>query len=939
MVAAGIVVALAVAGLFLARPPLVASVDYRVCDLLTAWAGGGRLSGRVAVVEIDEKSVARFGRWPWPRAQLGSLVRRVLEAGAATVVLDVMFPEEDRGPAERGMTNNAALASAMAGHPAVIGYGFSFAVGQPGDPGCELAALSIPVIGPRPAELFRASGVVCSVAALSRAAAGAGFLNSAPESDGKLRRIPLLIEYNGQQYPSLALAAVAVYQRPSSLLLFTDTRGPSQLGPNDKLIPVEGPALMRLRFRGRQRTFPYISAADVMDERVPTEKLRGKIAVIGGTASGIENQLPTPEDPLFLGVEVQATAIDNLLQGDVWSKPADLPAWEFLLLLAAGLASTLLLALIRSLWGALTTLALIALAWTCSLLLLSNTGMLLSPLPVTAVIAGNYSVLTLLNYVLEKRRADQTEQQLISAREYTVAALAESEERYRRLVENINNAIIVDDLLGRLVFASRRFREWFGLGDREIRGVLLEDHVAPEWRDAVRDLHSRRVRGETAPDHFEYEGIRPDGTRIWIEALVTTVQDEGRVTGTQSALRDISQRKRIEAEYLQAQKMESVGRLAGGVAHDFNNLLTVINGYSSMTLSLLPEQDPSREYVTEILAAGERAAELTQKLLAFSRRQAAHVRSLNLNRIVADAEKMLQRVIGEDIALITRLSPDTGQVICDPGQMHQVLMNLVVNSRDSMPHGGTLIVETKNVEVNESSLADHPGVTCGSYVYLGVTDTGIGMSEEVQRHIFEPFFTTKDPNKGTGLGLTTVYGIVSQSGGYIRVQSALNRGTTFHIYLPRTDEKTGVESATGAVSAAPHGSETVLIVEDEDAVRKLGVTVLERYGYRVLQASSGPEAIKLAAEYPARIHLLLTDVVLPQMNGRALADALKIMRPEMKVLYISGYSEEIIADQGVPEAGATCVPKPFEPDVLAGKVRETLSEGQGDAGAFPRASA
>ena len=390
-------------------------------------------------------------------------------------------------------------------------------------------------------------------------------------------------------------------------------------------------------------------------------------------------------------------------------------------------------------------------------------------------------------------------------------------------MENVNDAIIVDDLEGRLVFANRRFREWFGLEEAKIRDVVLEHYVAPEWRLELRDRHDRRMRGETVPDHFEYEGIRPDGTRIWIEALVTRVEEDGRTVGSQGALRDITGRKRIEAQYLQAQKMESVGRLAGGVAHDFNNLLTVINGYSQMLLSRLGLDDQSRANLEEIRKAGERAAELTQKLLAFSRKRLVQPRRLNLNLVVADAKEMFGRLIGEDIELIAALSPDVGQVMADPGQMHQVLMNLVVNARDAMPSGGKIVVETKNVEVEGDLVSQHPGLAAGSHVYLGVTDTGTGMSDEVKQHLFEPFFTTKEAGKGTGLGLATIYGIVHQSAGWIGVTSEMGQGTTFHIYLPRIQPDLSEQPGTGAPAAALGGSETVLVVEDQDASGSLPV--------------------------------------------------------------------------------------------------------------------
>jgi PAS domain S-box-containing protein len=452
-----------------------------------------------------------------------------------------------------------------------------------------------------------------------------------------------------------------------------------------------------------------------------------------------------------------------------------------------------------------------------------------------------------------------------------------------------------------------------GLIAGDIRSVSLEQYVAPEWRAEVRDRHDRRMRGENVIDHFEFEVVRSDGARIWMEALVTPVQEDGRIIGSQAALRDTSERKRIEARYLQSQKMESVGRLAGGVAHDFNNLLTVINGYSSMLLARLGPEDPSRPDLEQVLNAGERAADLTQKLLTFSRKQAVRPRRLDLNFLVAETEKMLERVIGEDIELITHLGLDLGQVTADPSHLHQVLMNLVVNARDAMPCGGKITVETRNVDIDG----------LGSHVYLGVTDTGTGMTEEVKQHLFEPFFTTKDQGKGTGLGLATVYGIVHQSGGRIEVVSELGHGTTFHIYLPSIKSSLPEKSSPTAPAAELRGWETVLVVEDQDAVRQFACQILEGYGYRVLQAANGPAAMALAERYPTAIHLLITDIILPLMDGRVLADKIRAERSETKVLFISGYSEERIGHSGEIDCFAY-LSKPFTSEVLAERVRDVL---------------
>jgi PAS domain S-box-containing protein len=513
-----------------------------------------------------------------------------------------------------------------------------------------------------------------------------------------------------------------------------------------------------------------------------------------------------------------------------------------------------------------------ATVWSGCTALLAGSGVIVSPLLATGVLACTFLALALMNYRVERTRAERTERQLVSAHVETEEVRQESESRYQRLVENISDAIITVNPAGRLVFANRRFRDWFGLPDLEIRDLLLEDYIVPEWREAVTEHRRAILAGQAVSNQMEYQGIRADGNRIWIEALITVVESGGRISGTQSALRDVTERKRLEAQYLQAQKLESLGRLAGGVAHDFNNLLTVINSYSDMLAAKLKEDQSLAEMAREIQRAGSRAAELTMQLLTFSRKQVVERKPLDLNVVVEEGRKMRQRVVGEDVKLESRLGSSLGKVMADAGQLQQVLMNLVVNARDSMPEGGKLTIETRNVDVDETFSKQHPEVAPGRYVYLGVADTGTGMSEEVQRQIFEPFFTTKGPGKGTGLGLATVYSIVRQSEGTIWVQSEPGAGSTFHIYLPwRQPAAQGTNAAAETVIAAK-GDETLLLVEDQDAVRELIEKMLKVHGYKVLPAGNGADAIDLAARYPGTIHLLVADVILPGMNGRALAD-------------------------------------------------------------------
>ncbi len=491
-------------------------------------------------------------------------------------------------------------------------------------------------------------------------------------------------------------------------------------------------------------------------------------------------------------------------------------------------------------------------------------------------------------------------------------------------------SIIALDKEGRVTMWNRAAERTFGWTREEVIG-LHDPIVPPDKMGEFHLLHDRVIR-EGGFSGVEIRRRKKGGEPVDVSLSTATMRDaEGKVVGIMSVMMDITERKRVEEalkqseeQLLQAQKMEAVGRLAGGVAHDFNNLLTAIRGYADLLLQRLDEDFPYRKDVEEILKAGERASSLTQQLLAFSRKQVMVPHVLDLNEVVENMEDMIRRMIGEDIDLVTLLRPGLWSVKVDRGQIEQVVMNLVVNARDAVDRGGKITIETGNVLFDQDYLYRHPVVVPGAYAMLAVSDTGCGMDEETKARLFEPFFTTKEMGKGTGLGLSTVYGIVKQSNGYIWVYSELHRGSVFKIYLPRHDSPAGKEKPDPRSAEVPKGSETILLVEDDELVRTLARDVLRGHGYTVLEAHDGADAMGVAVSHRGRIHLLVTDVVMPNMGGQEVAAALSHLHRDMKVLFMSGYADDAIERQGILSPGTRLLQKPFRIDALLRKVREVL---------------
>jgi two-component system, cell cycle sensor histidine kinase and response regulator CckA len=526
---------------------------------------------------------------------------------------------------------------------------------------------------------------------------------------------------------------------------------------------------------------------------------------------------------------------------------------------------------------------------------------------------GRRYAVSLARDVTEQQRAQQ--------------ALLESHSLLHAVVEGTSDAIFVKDLGGRYLMMNSAGARVLGRTVDEVIGQYDRELFTLDTTGAILE-NDRLVLAEGTQNTREETITAAGATRTYLTTKAPLRDAKGSVIGLIGLSRDITEFKGLEEQLRQAQKMEAVGRLAGGVAHDFNNLLTVINGCSEMILNELAVPHPNRGLVTEIRKAGERAANLTRQLLAFSRKQVLQPRVVSLTSLLADLCKLLQPLIGEDVELTVVGDPQLWPAKVDPGQFEHAIVNLAVNARDAMPQGGRLTIHTHNAELDETYAASHPEVRPGRYVRVSVSDSGHGMDAATRSRIFEPFFTTKEPGRGTGLGLAMVYGFVKQSEGHIEVYSDPGLGTTFNVYLPRAEESVRAERPPIEPANVPEGHETVLLVEDEDAVRSLARLILRSCGYTVLEAQDGGEALLVAERHQARIHLLLTDLVMPRMSGRELADLMLDARPEVRVLFMSGYTDEAVLRHGVLEANVAFLQKPFSPAILARKVREVLDREQ-----------
>lgn len=545
------------------------------------------------------------------------------------------------------------------------------------------------------------------------------------------------------------------------------------------------------------------------------------------------------------------------------------------------------------------------------------------PIPIVVVIA-RACLLAFIGWLVHALASLLS--QVATESRQTEEALQQSEKRFQELLESAPDAIVVVNREGRIVLINTQAKTMFGYNAEELLNESIETLLPGRFREKHiehRAGYYMSPRSRPMGVGLSLAGRRKDGREFPVEISLSPLETADGLLVT-SIVRDVTERKQLEEQYYQAQKMEAIGQLAGGVAHDFNNLLTGINGFAELIQVDLPPGDPIEEPVDKILSLGQRATDLVRQLLTFSRKQIIEPRVINLSTVVLEMGKMLHRIIGENIQIQTHLSSTPWLVKIDPTQIEQVIVNLAVNARDAMPQGGRLTIETANVVLDEDYVAGHLEAQPGEYVLLVVSDTGIGISREMQAHIFEPFFTTKELGKGTGLGLATVYGIVKQNGGSIFCYSEAGQGTTFKIYLPRIEETEQPVPPSVNKIGMPTGHETILLAEDDPHVRELARLALQGQGYTVLEAQDGREALQLFSGYTGPVHLLLTDVIMPGLGGIALAEELSQLRSDLKILFMSGYTDDTIVHHGILNPGVAFLQKPFTPSILIRRVRQVL---------------
>ncbi len=942
------------------QPNFFIYLENKIGDMLTISVGHRQPIGDLVIVDIDESSLSGFGQWPWPRNRLALLLQKIKDSGATSVGIDMLFPEPDRtspvtlrsellrnrqinvefkGLPEDMMDHDKIFASTLSSGPFVLGYKFLFHKQNQKSRNCLLQSLSVAWFNAPQREtashsLFSASDVICSINPISKSVSYGGFLNATPDIDGVLRRATLLIEYHGEFFPSLALATLMQTLGTKQVFIKIGRYGIKSIYLDEIHIPVDSKCNMLINYRGKGKSFNYISAGDILNGLITKEKLKGKIVFIGSSATGLGGYEQTPIDSVYPDLEIHATVVDNILQGDSFSRPHWATISGLSAILIVGFISSFAIAWLGPLSNCTILIFGLLGCWYGSTWFLKSHGILLSPLFPIMVLATNFAALMILKYWYnEKSARKQKEQALVS--------LKASEGRLKSIMKAIPDIVYRLDKFEKITFINDAVTR-YGYSQDELLGTHIIEIVSPQDRPQANHRINERRTGSRATNGFEIRllnkirSVIPADSSvryfmISAEGLYSTDEPETNTfIGTQGIARDITERKQLESQLLQAQKMEAIGTLAGGIAHDFNNLLQAIQGYSQLLLFGKQKKDPEFKNLKEIENAAQRAGKLTEQLLTFSRKVESKLTPVNINQEIIQVERLLRSTIPKMIDIELNLEEKLRIINADSAQLLQIMMNLSVNSRDAMPEGGKLVIKTENITLDEGFTKKHVGAKPGEYVLLQFSDTGSGMDRRTMEHIFEPFYTTKEIGKGTGLGLSMVYGIVKNHGGYVTCSSEMNKGTIFNIYFPVVEPviKKKVISEELEEEIFVGGFETILLVDDESSNQNLGKEILSKAGYNVLTANDGESALEIYREKKEEISLIIVDLIMPGMGGKRCIEEIIKINPHENVIISSGYSTNGAVGETLETYVGGIIRKPYDVRQMPKIVHEALNKKQ-----------
>jgi PAS domain S-box-containing protein len=960
------------AAIYIWQPTFLVFLNHKTYDSLLRFVGQDKPSGRVVIVDVDERSVSRYGQWPWPRYRLARLLKAINEMGAASVAVDFLLSEPDRTSLsiiekemarELGVNitlndvesihrdNDLLLAEYLKNGPFVLGMKFTF-MPEPSQAGASCALRPLTVIrraqaseSPARHAAFQASGAVCNVPVLAKAAKRQGFLNVGLDADGVLRRAPLLIKYHEDLYPSLALAAYLQSLGINQLVVHLSELGARAIQVRDNLIPVDARSRLLINYRDPNSAFPPISAADLMEGKVAREAIQGKLVVLGISAAGLKDLQSTPLRFDTTGVVIQANLLDNLIKRDYLSSPAYTPGMELALVALCGVFSAWFFTRLRAAGNLMLLGGGAALLFGLSAWSLKQYGLYWSPLWPFLTLVANFSLLNLARFWREEKQVKSRTLELadtvtalrkeVMERQLAEEARAVSEERFRVLSEESPLGISVVDKDGRYEYLNPTFEKMFGYTLEEVatgkdwfRLAFPEQeqrHKAiANWLEDL--LEGKGVAGKSR----SFEVTCKDGSTKTILFRPVTLPN-----GKQFILyEDISERvmaeqemRLLEEKLYQSQKMEALGVLAGGIAHDFNNVLQAISGYVQLISAEKSTNQISRERLHKVGQSAERAAGMIRQLMTMARKVETRSETVDLNKEIEQTVEVLEHTLPRMINIRTNLDKRLKCIKGDPGQVEQVLFNLATNASHAMPKGGELSLSTYNISLKEDDCKALPGLYPGEYVKLEVSDTGVGMDEETREHIFEPFFTTKPSGKGTGLGLSTVYGIVISHGGQIFCKSTPDHGTSFTIYLPAMRGMEQVEPAQAFIpEKMAGGSETILVVDDEEPILESCQEALESVGYKVITASSGEQALEIFQENPHLLGLIILDLNMPGMGGLKCLESMMASNPQAKIVVATGYADSEIEKKIYRLGGKLVIGKPYRFSDLLANVRIILDQ-------------